>query len=75
MFSSSAQVQLAWALQSDSIKLYVICTPIVPSSNKWQNGPSWLIVDSNEIPGGLASTDVTKEGFVRTACEDYSQSI
>ncbi|KIW53107.1 hypothetical protein PV05_08703 [Exophiala xenobiotica] len=28
------------------------------------NGPSWLIVDSNEIPGGLASTDVTKEGFL-----------
>jgi len=24
-----------------------------------------LIVDNNEIPGGLASTDVTKEGFVR----------
>ena len=29
------------------------------------NGPSWLILDSNQIPGGLASTDVTKEGFVR----------
>ncbi|KIV79536.1 hypothetical protein PV11_07089 [Exophiala sideris] len=28
------------------------------------NGPSWLILDSNEIPGGLASTDVTKEGFL-----------
>ncbi|KAK6512698.1 hypothetical protein TWF506_008870 [Arthrobotrys conoides] len=25
---------------------------------------SWLIVDSNEIPGGLASTDVTAEGFL-----------
>ena len=23
-----------------------------------------MIIDSNEIPGGLASTDVTKEGFV-----------
>lgn len=23
-----------------------------------------MIVDSNETPGGLASTDVTKEGFV-----------
>ena len=29
-----------------------------------QNGPSWLIIDSNETPGGLASTDVTPEGFV-----------
>lgn len=29
-----------------------------------QNGPSWMIVDSNETPGGLASTDVTPEGFV-----------
>lgn len=28
------------------------------------NGPSWLIVDSNEVPGGLASTDVTPEGFL-----------
>ncbi|KIW83727.1 hypothetical protein Z517_02973 [Fonsecaea pedrosoi CBS 271.37] len=28
------------------------------------NGPSWMIVDSNETPGGLASTDVTKEGFL-----------
>lgn len=30
-----------------------------------QNETSWLIVDSNETPGGLASTDVTPEGFVR----------
>ncbi|KAK2738399.1 hypothetical protein FQN57_007076 [Myotisia sp. PD_48] len=28
------------------------------------NGPSWLIVDSNDVPGGLASTDVTPEGFL-----------
>ncbi|KAF2218202.1 hypothetical protein BDZ85DRAFT_117237 [Elsinoe ampelina] len=28
------------------------------------DGPSWLIVDSNEVPGGLASTDVTPEGFL-----------
>jgi len=28
------------------------------------NGPSWLIVDSNPIPGGLASTDTTPEGFL-----------
>jgi len=28
------------------------------------NTKSWLIVDSNEIPGGLASTDVTPEGFL-----------
>ncbi|KAJ6152630.1 hypothetical protein N7497_006949 [Penicillium chrysogenum] len=27
------------------------------------NGPSWMIIDSNETPGGLASTDVTPEGF------------
>jgi hypothetical protein len=26
-----------------------------------------MIIDSNETPGGLASTDVTPEGFVR--CE------
>lgn len=24
-----------------------------------------MIIDSNETPGGLASTDVTPEGFVR----------
>ncbi|KAF2005859.1 UDP-galactopyranose mutase-like protein [Amniculicola lignicola CBS 123094] len=28
------------------------------------DGPSWLIVDSNKTPGGLASTDTTEEGFL-----------
>ncbi|KAJ5326967.1 uncharacterized protein N7506_010069 [Penicillium brevicompactum] len=28
------------------------------------NSASWLIIDSNETPGGLASTDVTPEGFL-----------
>ncbi|QIW99800.1 hypothetical protein AMS68_005318 [Peltaster fructicola] len=28
------------------------------------NGPSWLILDSNPIPGGLAGTDITAEGFL-----------
>ncbi|KAK3344041.1 UDP-galactopyranose mutase [Lasiosphaeria hispida] len=28
------------------------------------NGPSWLILDSNEKAGGLASTDITPEGFL-----------
>ncbi|KAK0271097.1 hypothetical protein LTR91_000988 [Friedmanniomyces endolithicus] len=28
------------------------------------DGPSWMIIDSNEVPGGLASTDVTPEGFL-----------
>ncbi|SMQ51495.1 unnamed protein product [Zymoseptoria tritici ST99CH_3D7] len=28
------------------------------------DGPSWLIVDNNEVPGGLASTDITPEGFL-----------
>ncbi|KAF3352124.1 hypothetical protein VdG1_09344 [Verticillium dahliae VDG1] len=28
------------------------------------NGPSWLILDANEKAGGLASTDVTPEGFL-----------
>ncbi|EMC95596.1 hypothetical protein BAUCODRAFT_34346 [Baudoinia panamericana UAMH 10762] len=28
------------------------------------DGPSWMIIDSNEIPGGLASTDITPEGFL-----------
>ncbi|KAI9801490.1 MAG: hypothetical protein M1833_002722 [Piccolia ochrophora] len=28
------------------------------------DGPSWLIIDSNKTPGGLASTDVTPEGFL-----------
>jgi cation diffusion facilitator CzcD-associated flavoprotein CzcO len=30
----------------------------------FQNGPSWLIIDSADKAGGLASTDVTPEGFV-----------
>lgn len=29
-----------------------------------QDNASWLIVDSNQKPGGLASTDITPEGFV-----------
>ncbi|KAG9246605.1 UDP-galactopyranose mutase [Calycina marina] len=28
------------------------------------DNPSWMIIDSNETPGGLASTDVTPEGFL-----------
>ncbi|KAI9827131.1 MAG: hypothetical protein M1819_007022 [Sarea resinae] len=28
------------------------------------DGPSWMIVDANETPGGLASTDITDEGFL-----------
>ncbi len=34
------------------------------STDSTQNGPSWLIIDSNDKAGGLASTDVTPEGFV-----------
>jgi protoporphyrinogen oxidase len=34
------------------------------STDQNKDGPSWMILDSNETPGGLASTDVTKEGFV-----------
>ena len=33
------------------------------------NDQSWMIVDSNEVPGGLASTDVTREGFVSSFAE------
>ncbi|KAI9746150.1 MAG: hypothetical protein M1818_000831 [Claussenomyces sp. TS43310] len=32
------------------------------------NGPSWMIIDSNETPGGLASTDTTPEGFLNNLC-------
>ncbi|KAG2414971.1 hypothetical protein HFD88_006159 [Aspergillus terreus] len=28
------------------------------------NSASWMIIDANETPGGLASTDVTPEGFL-----------
>ncbi|KAK5131574.1 hypothetical protein LTR08_000829 [Meristemomyces frigidus] len=28
------------------------------------DGPSWMIIDTTDIPGGLASTDVTPEGFL-----------
>lgn len=65
-FSSLELAQLAWALPRDSIRLYVYPTFTTIPLTFVQNGPSWMIVDSNEIPGGLASTDVTKEGFVCT---------
>lgn len=35
-----------------------------------QDSVSWLIVDSNETPGGLASTDITPEGFVSIIYSD-----
>ena len=38
--------------------------PIIHRAYRPQNTASWLIIDTNETPGGLASTDVTKEGFV-----------
>lgn len=31
-----------------------------------------MIIDSNETPGGLASTDVTPEGFVRLSLTGQS---
>ena len=46
----------------------LVQSPYIPSEFKSadisQDGPSWMIIDSNETPGGLASTDVTPEGFV-----------
>jgi hypothetical protein len=37
-----------------------------------------MIIDSNETPGGLASTDVTPEGFVSlpaSNCQNYVLTI
>jgi hypothetical protein len=34
-----------------------------------------MIIDSNETPGGLASTDVTKEGFVSAALARNSRIL
>jgi hypothetical protein len=34
-----------------------------------------MIIDSNETPGGLASTDVTKEGFVSTTAAALTQDV
>ncbi|KAG9621754.1 hypothetical protein KCU64_g21136, partial [Aureobasidium melanogenum] len=39
------------------------------------NDHSWMIVDSNEVPGGLASTDVTPEGFVSSLTETRKQAL
>jgi hypothetical protein len=33
-----------------------------------------LIVDSNDIPGGLASTDVTPEGFVSSLTQSPNRN-
>ena len=44
-------------------------------ANKHQDGPSWLIVDSNETPGGLASTDTTPEGFVSTSLANWPFAV
>ena len=57
-----------WEQQSASTRLYVDERHAHGGAiaNKHQDGPSWMIVDSNPIPGGLASTDTTPEGFVST---------
>ena len=47
-------------LLSVSTNLYVFAF----ISNRTQNLGSWTLVDANEEAGGLASTDVTKEGFL-----------
>lgn len=49
---------------SSSSVLFITKSP-PPSLTASQDTASWMIVDSNETPGGLASTDVTPEGFVR----------
>jgi len=48
-------------------RLYAALAPLElrrDVANPPQDGPSWMIVDANKTPGGLASTDVTPEGFV-----------
>ena len=51
-------------------RLYQLVGSHAPTSSQLQcsltiqDGPSWMIIDSNETPGGLASTDITPEGFV-----------
>lgn len=72
MSSLLGLVQLAWGLPKDSTRLYVASCALGTPADRAQNGPSWMIVDSNETPGGLASTDVTKEGFV---CARYNQEM
>ncbi|KAK5169268.1 hypothetical protein LTR04_005912 [Oleoguttula sp. CCFEE 6159] len=46
------------------VRIASIATRLTPATDVYQDAPSWLIVDSNETPGGLASTDVTHEGFL-----------
>ena len=38
-----------------------------------QNTASWLLAESSERPGGLASTDVTPEGFVSTSQAEFNE--
>src|ERR1700712_167374 len=65
MCSLLARVRQVSAPPNDSIRLSVLDPSLLESpADQYKDGPSWMIVDSNETPGGLASTDVTKEGFV-----------
>ena len=61
MCSSSVPALLVWVPPNVCTRLYASSPPLEPHVAKQpQDGPSWLIVDSNETPGGLASTDVTR---------------
>lgn len=54
----------------------IMKTPfVVTNSLSWKSGASWLIVDSNATPGGLASTDVTPEGFVSSSASLWSSFL
>ena len=70
MFLSLELVLLDSALPNVLTRSYALISSHCPAIGKLtslrQDGPSWMIVDSNETPGGLASTDITPEGFVRT---------
>ena len=59
--------RLVLVLRSVSINWFVLhdhCRNSLEANGDLQDSATWMIIDSNEVPGGLASTDVTAEGFV-----------
>ena len=62
--SALQSVSTSWCAASLSARALPLFTPRLTCSFSPQNLGSWALIDSAEEAGGLASTDITQEGFL-----------